>query len=452
MKTSFLFVVATLTSLSASICLADVIVLKDGTRIAGDIKKGEKGYIINKPGGQFDLIPFDVVKSLELSNSVAPADVARENLASLRRSVEHDDNIFRIVGRYQQFINRSTDSAVIELAKQDMAVWQQRKDAGLTKYGSQWVDDEQLAKLKVKTMQTADAARRQYKAGHFAEAESSVNQALSEDPKLPTALYIKGLLLYRVDQLPQARKTFELVNNLAPNHTPTLNNLAVVMSRQNQTAAALGMFDTAMLQGPKNRQLLDNIAELLNALPDEQRGTQIAQRVARHFTEQDVDLQKELSPQGLRRWGATWVTAEQLETLKVAERAVKDKLDQLSTEFDATKLRINNIDRDIDDNERSMRRMETSAYARDYFGNIYQSSLPATYYQLMDDNQKLQRQRDEQFAQLERLRSQARNVNADLPVPKYTGIQKLFDADSAPTVAPKGAVTAPAEAPTTQPT
>jgi hypothetical protein len=203
-----------------------------------------------------------------------------------------------------------------------------------------------------------------------------------------------------------------------------------------------------MLVAPKNRQVLDNVAELLYGLPDDQHGTQIAQRVARHFTEQDVDLQKQLDKEGLHRWGATWVTTEQLATLKVAERAVKDKLDQLSSDFDAVKVRINNIDRDVEDNERTMRHLEASSYVRDINGNIYQSVLPATYYQLQDDNTKLKRDRDEQFTKLEQLKLQARQVNQDLPVPKYTGIQHMFDADSAPTVAPKGDTT---DAAATQP-
>ncbi len=432
----------------------DAIVLKDGSRVEGEIKKGDSGYVVTQAGGKFQVIPFDVVKSLELQPANAPPDAGKENLASLRRSVEHDDNLFRIIGRYQQFIARNGSNDVAEQAKQDLAIWQQRKDAGMTKYGSLWVTDTDKVKLKEKTMQTADAARRLIKQEHFNEADSDLNQALSEDPRLPTALYLKGLLQYRVEQLAGARKYFEQVNLLVPNHTPTLNNLGIVLARQNQVTASLGMFDAAMLSSPRNRQVLDNVAEMLNALPDEQRLSPAAQKVARHFTEQDVDLQKQLDAQGLHRWGSTWVTTEQLESLKVAERAMKDKLDQLSANFDAVKGEIANIDRNIDDNDRAMRRLEATSYTRDANGNIYQTSLPATYYQLQDDTTKLHRQRDDQYAKLNQLRGQARQVNQELPVPKYTGMQHLFEADSAPTIAPPGSTMPPSQAvasPTTQP-
>src|SRR3954447_16677592 len=114
----FLFV-ATLTS----VAVADVVVLKDGTRISGEIKKGDTGYVVTKPDGKFDVIPFDVIKSLEVQPAAGTPDSAREGLASLRRSVEHDDSLPRIIGRYQQFIARTNDPAVAEMAKQDQAVW-----------------------------------------------------------------------------------------------------------------------------------------------------------------------------------------------------------------------------------------------------------------------------------------------------------------------------------------
>src|SRR6185312_2988183 len=97
---SLLLIAAIFTTI-ATASFADVIVLKDGSRVQGDIKKGDSGYIVTHADGKFDVIPFDVVKSLELQTGNAPPDAAKENLASLRRSVEHDDNIYRIIGRYQ---------------------------------------------------------------------------------------------------------------------------------------------------------------------------------------------------------------------------------------------------------------------------------------------------------------------------------------------------------------
>jgi tetratricopeptide (TPR) repeat protein len=216
--------------------------------------------------------------------------------------------------------------------------------------------------LQEASLRQADLARRALKAGKFQEAESILNETLATDPQNAAAHYLRGLLLYRQDQLMPARREFEQVNTLVPNHAPTLNNLAVVLARQNQHPASLNFYDQAMLASPRDKELLNNVAEAVYMMPDNVHGTAVAQRVLRRFTEQDEELSRELERQGVHRWGATWVTSEQLEQLKQAEREAKDKLDQLASEFDAVKVRITNIERDIEENERAMRRLETSAY------------------------------------------------------------------------------------------
>jgi tetratricopeptide (TPR) repeat protein len=249
-----------------------------------------------------------------------------------------------------------------------------------------------------------------------------------------------------------ARRSFEIVNTLVPNHAPTLNNLAVILSKQNQHPAALNTYDQAMVVSPKNKDALNNVAEAIYGMPDNVRGTPVWNRALRRFTEQDEDLARELEKNGIHRWGATWVTSDQLEQLKQAEREAKDKLDQLAAEFDAVKVRISNIDREIDENERAMRRLETSAYVRDINGQIWQTALPPIYGELQDDNRKLQTERQQQFVQLDRLREQAKAVNRNLPVPKYTGIQRLMDESHAPVIGPAPVpTTAPATTQTTAP-
>ena len=69
--------------LCANVAAADVLVMKDGTRVEGDIKKGQKGYIVRN-GNDFSVVPFDIVQSLELYDiGPVPPDVAKQKLESL---------------------------------------------------------------------------------------------------------------------------------------------------------------------------------------------------------------------------------------------------------------------------------------------------------------------------------------------------------------------------------
>ena len=430
----------------AGVASADVVLLKDGTTLDGDVKRAPDGYLVTQPDGTVKALALDEVKSIELASAPPlTAESAKEKLASFRRSVEYVDDIDKIIERYQRFIEQNAGTVMEADARQDLATWQERRDQGLVKYGDKWMTTDERGKRQEQALRRADAARRALKQGKFQEAESLLGQAIMEDTQNATAHYLRGLLHFRQDNMMPARRSFETVNTLVPSHAPTLNNLGVILARQNQHAAALNTYDQAMIAAPRDKDVLNNVAEAVYGMPDSARGTPVAQRVLRRFTEQDEDLARELQKQGLHRWGATWVTSEQLEQLRQAEREAKDRLDQLSSEFDAVKVRISNIEREIEENERAMRRLETSAYVRDINGQIWQTALPPLYGELQADNRKLTAERQQQFTQLDKLREQARAVNRNLPVPKYTGVQRVMDESHAPVIGP-------APAPTTAPT
>jgi tetratricopeptide (TPR) repeat protein len=433
--------------------LADVVVLKDGTRLFGDVKKGPDGYLVTQAGGKVRALNPDDVKSISPAGAttVPDASAAAAKLASLRRSVEFLDDPNKIIERYQRFIEQAAGSSVEADARKDLAMWQDRKQKGLVKFGNKWVTLQDRTALQEKSLAQADAVRKLLRAGKLAEAQSALDQALDQDPQNVTALYLRGLLQFRQDQVVASRKSFETVNALLPNHPPTLNNLAVILARQNQMAAALNMYDLAMIVSPRNRFILDNVAELLYAIPDEQRSTPVAQKVLRKFNEQDTVLAKDLATQGLHRWGATWVTSAQLESLHAAEQASKEKLDAMSADFDAVKVRISNIEREIKEDNDSMRRIEATSYVRDVNGNLGQAVLPSTYRDLQDEVSRLQRERTEQYVKLENLRQQAKAVDQDLPVPKFSGTQRLMDENSAPVIVPGASTARPTTAPTTAP-
>ena len=430
----------------ACVASADVVLLHDGTTLDGDVKKGPGGYVVTMADGTVRALDRDEVKSIEMASPPPlTTKAAEEKLASFRRSVEYVDDVDKVIERYQRFIEQNAGTALEGDARQDLAKWQQRRDQGLVKFGNRWIPAEERAKLQEAAFRQASVARRALKQGKFHEAESLINKAIQEDPQNAAAQDLRGLLHYRQDHLMPARRSFEIVNTLLPNHAPTLNNLAVILSRQNQHATSLNFYDQAMVASPKNKDVLNNTAEAIYGMPDNVRDMPVAQRVLRRFTEQDMDLARELEAQGLHRWGATWVTSEQLEQLRQAEREAKDKLDQLASEFDAVKVRIRNIESDIEDNERAMRRLESSAYVRDINGQIWQAALPPIYGELQADNRKLLDERQQQFNELDKLREQAKAVNRNLPIPKYAGIQRMQDESHAPVVGPDpGPTTAPA--------
>src|SRR6185295_5504729 len=112
-----------------------------------------------------------------------------------------------------------------------------------------------------------------------------LTEAMENDPQCAPALYLRGVLQFQQNQLPAARKSFETVNTVIKDHAPTLNNLAVILSRQNAVMPSLNHYDQAITAAPVNKFILDNVAEALAMVPEDQRKNRVALTLFRKFTE-----------------------------------------------------------------------------------------------------------------------------------------------------------------------
>ena len=447
-------------ALAVTTARGDVVHLKDGTTITGDVKRGTVGYLITLPDGKVQPVAPEMVQSIEVGAAAprpttvgvpapaasrpADADEATRNLASLRRSVENLDDPKRAIEKYQRFIEAAAGTPAEVEARKDLVTWQDRAEKGLVRVGTKWVTPAERTTMQERAIGEASTARLLLRQGKLPEAAAAIDQALADDPQNAATLYLRGLLQYRKDQVAQAKSSFEAVNRLVPGHAPTLNNLAVIAARQSQPNVALGYYDQAMTASPRNQHILDNVAEALYTLPEQARNSAIAQRVARKFAEQDAALATEMEKRDLRRWGATWVTTTDFDRLSVAEKETRAKLDQMASDFDTLQVRLNNIDRDIQENNRAISTLGMGVgYSRDAYGQLYTTDNTTTRRQLDQDNQRLMREREDTLARMNRLREQAKGAGQGLPVPKYTGIQRLMDENFAPVIAPRAAESSP---------
>lgn len=431
----------------ARVALGDVVVLKDGTRIEGDVKRTADGWTIKAAGGSVRNVAADAVQSIELGDAAKSGSM--EGLASLRRSVEALSDVNQIIDRYQRFIERTKEAQVIAEAQVDLASWRERRDRGLVKHGNKWVTPEEVVEISVKANATALEARDLIRQNRLKEADQLLQQAIADDPQNPAVSYLRGVMLYRQDKLSDARKSFEAVNAILSGHAPTLNNLAVVLWRQKQQPAALNYYDQAMQAQPVNKFILNNVAEALGAVSEEQRKTSAIAKVLRRFTEQDLILQQQMAQQGLFRWGSTWVDQKKLDELKAAEKEIHDKLDAMQQEFDQSKTRITQIDSEIKYNQQQMANIQSQCLFRDKDGNYVSIPLPAMYYDLQRGNQSLQVEQDSLRSKLTTMQEQAKRLRQQVPVPQFTGIHQLVGVEGTPL--PKEAPgTQPASAPSTR--
>jgi tetratricopeptide (TPR) repeat protein len=437
---SFLAAVAlaSLSGLAPLAARADLIHLHDGTTLSGDIKKAADGWYVTDSSGKTTLITTDRVKSIELTSRGEPKDVATGRLASLRRSVEALPDIKTIIARYDQFIDQNKDApSIVAEARKDRAQWKERLAKGMVKVGNKWVPPEERTQMQEKALGVVAEARDLLKQNKLREADAAVSRALEADPTNASALYLRGLILYRQDQVQPARKAFEAVKEQMPDYGPALNNLAVVLWRQNQHMAAMTTYLQAMQAMPLNKELLNNVAEALNALPEDQRRAPVVQKVLRLWQEQDAQLQQQMMPLGWYRWGATWVDKSQFEKLQAAEKEVREKIAKLEADFADTQQKISTIDSQKQQNIQAIQYMEQSRYATDpQTGRQIVYPLPPQYWDYTRANQRLDVQRAETVSMLDTLRAKAQAVKQQLPIPKYTGAQLMIGVEGTPAIVP----------------
>src|SRR5437870_4939727 len=85
-----LAVLATIITIIAAAVRADTVILKDGSKLSGDVKKTDGGYDIIGADGHTRHIATDQVRAIELGGptSAPTPSAASDRLTSLRRSVE----------------------------------------------------------------------------------------------------------------------------------------------------------------------------------------------------------------------------------------------------------------------------------------------------------------------------------------------------------------------------
>lgn len=440
---------------------ADVLHLKDGTSLEGDVKRNNDGWVVISNAGKMTYVTPEQLKSIQMTPATNPS-AATERLTSLRRSVDNMTDLKLIIDRYTRFLDTAGDDNIKAIAEEDLAKWKQRQQQGMVKLGTQWIAPSEKARVQEEALGLANQGREYVKQGRLKEADPLLQQAIAVDPGCASAHYLRGLVLLRQDQFPAARKHFEATLQLVPDHVPTLNNLAITISRQNQVVASLNPYDRAMMAAPGDRWVLTNVAEVLESLPDEARRSDIARKVQRRFDEQIVQLEATLANEGLYRWGATWVNADELQRLRAIEQEHKAKLDAMAVDYDALQAGVTRIDQQILDNQATMRRIEAESVRYDFDGRPVRLAYPPVYYELQRDNQRMTNQRAGEIRKMEQLRTAARTLQRQLPTPKFTGTQQVMGIEGTPLVAIEHSANTPATqpavsiqpapAPATQPT
>jgi hypothetical protein len=108
---------------------------------------------------------------------------------------------------------------------------------------------------------------------------------------------------------------------------------------------------------------------------------------------------------------------------------------------------VTEIDQQTTANNATMNQLQASAYARDTEGHIIQLPLPPAFYTLQNENERMAVERATLQTKLQSLAEEAKKARQSMPVPPYTGLQRLIGVEGMP-----AATTQPSTQPSMQAT
>ena len=423
--------------------LADVVETKDGSRVEGTIRRVSGGWEVTGAAGKKTIVTDENVKGIEKGAPANPAEAAAGRLAVLRKATEAMADAAQVVDRYEKFIIQYKDAPAAEDARKDLDIWKKRQAEKLVKVGDRWLTPEQQQEMLGTIVPMIEEARALTKDNKVRDADAAIAKLLAIDAKNAAGLYLKGLVNYKSDRVADAKAAWETLRDIAPEHAATLNNLAVIMAKQKQVLGALALYDLAMTASPQNRVVLDNTAEALHALSDREKNALSFKRASKRFTEQEVEMAKVMKEKGLSRWGSTWVDAEKMAEIKAAEEKIKVKLDALKTEYDRVADRIKDIDTQFDVNNRTLSQINRDRTFTDGSGNMSQLPPPAIYYKIIAENDKMWVEQRALMQKLDTFKGRAAEIERERPVPAYTGVYRVIEAEGTPLLGAPGGPPAP---------
>lgn len=325
---------------------ADTLETEDGKTYIGELTRVKDGWEIKQADGTKVSVADDQTKSV--AKDTGGKSAMESTVESLRKTAEKMTHVDEVLHRYQNFVKINPQAR--DLVKEDMALWQLRKDQKMVKVGSQWLGVEERRKMLEGLIPMIDKARQKLEKYPKADIAPELSGIFAVDSVNPSGMYLKGLMLLNQGQVGAARGVYLDVLSRVPAHGATLNNLGVIAYRNRSYMQAMKYFNAAMDKLPESdsirQTVLDNLAEALAAVPYAQR-TDDYFKVADKFEKADEKFQKKMEDKGLYRWGSKWVKSDQVDKINASQDRSRQTIEALEREYEQLRHQLTRVNDEL---------------------------------------------------------------------------------------------------------
>jgi S1-C subfamily serine protease len=156
-------------------------------------------------------------------------------------------------------------------AEAGMAEWKKKADADQVRVGKKWMSGDEAEKIRKQATEKVEHAIEFLRLRNEQLAEHTLEEASKLDPDSIEADFVMGILygaLANNDK--KAQQHFEKCLQREPNNVSVLNNLAVSLTLQKKYPEAARHWIAAASNGPKSKELSQNIGSLISIIGSNQ--------------------------------------------------------------------------------------------------------------------------------------------------------------------------------------
>ncbi len=314
---------------------ADLIELSDGRKFSGNLSRsGDVITIRTDDGKTITARPAEIAK-VTLTSNTTPEEAAAAEWTRIGPLVKSADDIQAVMALYQNFLAKFPQAKQAPDAQAALSSFQTLAKSDPVKFRGHWIARSQIDVLVKQWTDAAKPALALYKAGRLKETLDALKAPLADDAQNPDALTLAGLAAYRLNTLPLARTHFTALAAADPASLLAENNLAVISFQQKQNGEGLSHYAKALQINAYNRQVLDNIAEALNAyLAASGDKSGLSYRaLLKLYEPAEAAMEQQMAKLGLQRWGSTWVTKDRAAELAKYADSLKDRLTEIDAQY-----------------------------------------------------------------------------------------------------------------------
>ncbi|MCG3178396.1 MAG: hypothetical protein BIFFINMI_00723 [Phycisphaerae bacterium] len=285
--------------------------------------------------------------------SAAPADANAEHTFLVARAeAEKAGTAEEGLAVWTAYLKQFPEGPKVVQAAAEREVWQQRVDAGLVRFGPNWIGREEAQRRN----QQVDALLKEAAtAPDVNVALKLLNDAAVLHPWRLDVPFTRGELMLKADRLTDAAAAYDAALRIEADQAAAANNLGVLSARQLNWARAIQHLLKAARSNPAD-PILDNL-DLTMWLAKQKGYSATALAAADKQLRQIIDQMHAAGKQkGMTRWGNKWVSQEQYDKsakeaadIEKQAAATRGKLDKLQSQSDQTDAEIESMRREMRD-------------------------------------------------------------------------------------------------------